>query len=311
MFDGRAAAKGFIPFLFALVWSGCDPTGAGPGPWEPVYSIAGFTLFNDSTIAVQLDLREERSLSSGRPERRRERTAFASINLYRNDIHPLTGDLPLSARAGLPGFFMACREETPVSLSPGGPKGTRGDCQGRSLGISNGGMLVVFGSDAGAFQVLDADLKPLLRVPAPPSGWKAILAADEDSGFVTVLRDFPDNRGYWLRYSLYDRGAVDSAYLIWPTMVRIAGYGARVLCSEIDEEYGYPACWHPRGEPGFADAARRFCASDCEWNPATGMLLARTNYHGRFVYVQPSTGTEQYIEANPTLDSLLRAGAFP
>ena len=313
MFGWLRKAKGAVPFLLAFVWAGCNLMNEGPGPWNPLYSVSGFTALDDSSIAVRLDLHDERWLPPDRRETRRERTVFVAINRYRNDVRLIAGDLPLSARPALPSYFVLCRDGTPASLSPGGPKTAREDCRKGNVAISSGGKLVLFSSDSGAFQILGADLKPLSRTPIPPPhlGWNSVLAADEDSGFVTLLLHLPDNRGYWRRYPVYDSAAADSAYLIWPTVVRIAGYGARILCSEIDEASALSACWHPRDELGFADAARRYCALDCEWNPATGSLLATMNYPGRFAYVQPRTGSVEVINANPMLDSLARVGFFP
>jgi hypothetical protein len=97
-------------------------------------------------------------------------------------------------------------------------------------------------------------------------------------------------------------------YLIWPTVVRIAGYGARIVCSDIDAASGSPACWRPPEEPGFADAARRFCSLNCEWNPATGRLLALMDLRGNFVSVDPRTGSEVSFPASHMLDSIARAG---
>jgi hypothetical protein len=98
-------------------------------------------------------------------------------------------------------------------------------------------------------------------------------------------------------------------YLVWPTVVRIAGYGARIVCSDIDEANGSPACWRPRDVLGFADAARRFCTLDCEWNPATGSLLALQDGAGSIALVDPRTGSETSFYASHMLDSVARAKA--
>lgn len=314
MFGWRLKARGTLPFLLAFVWTGCDLMNEGPGPWTPLYSVAGFTALSDSVLALRVDVREERWVTPNRNETRGRHSVFVLIDRFRDKIQRVDGALPASVGPGLPAYFLACRDGTPVSLSPAGTNGSEGDCSTEEVAVSAKGGLAVFGSDSGSYRVLDANLKPLfriLRIPGPSLGRNSILAADEDSGFVTVLTHSSGNRGYWRRYPVDSSVAADSAYLIWPTVVRIAGYGARIVCSEIDEAYGYPACWRPGNELGFADAARRYCTMDCEWNPASGLLVATTNYPGRFLFVQPHTATEETFETIYMLDSLAKAEFSP
>jgi hypothetical protein len=310
MFDWRRMVKGSVPFLALFVCGGCNLVSESPGPWTPLYSVAGFTALSDTLLALRLNLREERGIAPNRTETRGRRSLFVLIDRYRSEIHPVGETLPASAGPGLPAYFLACRDGTPVSLSPGGPKGSGGDCSAEKVAASARGGLAVFSLDSGAYKVLDADLKPLFRIPGPRLGTNSILAADDDSGFVTVLTHSSGNGGYWRRYPADSSVTADSAYLTWPTVVRIAGYGARIVCSEIDEAYGYSACWRARNELGFADAARRYCAMDCEWNPASGLLVSTTNFNGRFLFVRPHTGSEETFDTIYMLDSLAKA-EFP
>jgi hypothetical protein len=255
----------------------------------------GYSSLGDTAMAIHLRAFQERWKAGNTQEIRSETTTFVIVSVSGKSIIPAGERLPRSVGPSLPGYFQDCDESTPITLRPIPLRGPDSTCIDYNPSVSATGRILIhrFGS---THLVFDQNLSLLHRLPEPVrerGGWNSVLAADEDSNTVTVLESKGNDRAVWRRYSLPDTASPEEAFLTWPTVVRIAGYGSRVVCSELDILSGSPACWLPEGIAGFADAAQRYCADDCEWNPATGRLLARKS--GQFISVEPATARESSI----------------
>jgi hypothetical protein len=182
--------------------------------------------------------------------------------------------LPLSAVSALPGFFYACESGQPFTIHPQGPSGDTGQCTQRPSHASGTGALTAWrGTLEANYNILNWRMERIDTVPEYD-----LLELDEAAGTVATLAYvyYPRIGNLWKLRKLGTGQTLDSAWVASQyALVRVAGKGRRLVCSDSDRLTSPNACWLPEGVPAFADSARFWCGGgNCEWTEALGRLIA-------------------------------------